>query len=104
MLKDYVHSKQFMIFRLAAKTTLESFIPAQTLLAGNPTANMAVIDLTQNKDPEGSVPFEMVMMPIRAGNAAIDENRVLEEGYFFSGNGSNKWPAGCHVVRISVCR
>ncbi len=90
MLKDYVHSKQFMIFSLAAKTTLESFIPAQTLLSGNPAANMAVIDLTQNKDPEGSVPFEMVMMPIRAGSAAIDENRVLEEGYFFSGNGSSK--------------
>ena len=90
MLKDYVHSKQFMIFSLAAKTTLESFIPAQTLLSGNPAANMAVIDLTQNKDPEGSVPFEMVMMPIRAGSAAIEDNRVLEEGYFFSGNGSSK--------------
>ena len=27
----------------------------------------------------------MVMMPIRGGSAAIEENRDLEEGYFFSG-------------------
>ena len=52
-ISEYVHARQFMIFSLAAKTTLESFIPAQTLLAGNPTTNVATIDLTANKDPEG---------------------------------------------------
>lgn len=87
-LKDYVKSKQFMIFSLAAKTTLESFIPSKTMLAGNPTSNVAIIDLNTQRDPEGGVPLEMVMMPIRAGNTAIDENRALEEGYFFGGNGS----------------
>ena len=88
-ISGYVNPKQFMIFSLAAKTTLESFIPAQTLLAGNPTTNVAAINLTQGGDPEGSVPFEMVMMPISARNgAAIEDNRNLEEGYFFSGNGS----------------
>lgn len=87
-LKDYIKSKQFMIFSLAAKTTLESFIPAKTLLTGNPTANVSIIDLTKNKDPEGGVPLEMVMMPIRNGTAAIEENRAKEEGYFFGGNGS----------------
>ncbi len=89
-LKDYVHSKQFMIFSLAAKTTLESFLPAKTLLTGNPTSNIAIIDLSKNKDPEGGVPLEMVMMPIRAGSNAIEENRPLQEGYFFGGNGSQR--------------
>jgi hypothetical protein len=87
-LKDYIKSKQFMIFSLAAKTTLESFIPAKTLLTGNPATNISVIDLTKNKDPEGGVPLEMVMMPIRAGSSAIEENRAMKEGYFFGGNGS----------------
>jgi hypothetical protein len=87
-LKDYVKSKQFMIFSLAAKTTQESFIPAKTLLTGNPSTNVAIIDLTKGKDPEGGVPLEMVMMPIRNGSAAIEENRALQEGYFFGGNGS----------------
>lgn len=87
-IKDYVKSKQFMIFSLAAKTTQESFIPARTLLTGNPSGNIAIIDLTKNKDPEGGVPLEMVMMPIRNGKAAIEENRGNQEGYFFSGNGS----------------
>lgn len=87
-IKDYVKSKQFMIFSLAAKTTQESFIPARTLLTGNPSNNVAIIDLTKNKDPEGGVPLEMVMMPIRNGKAAIEENRGNQEGYFFGGNGS----------------
>jgi hypothetical protein len=87
-LKDYIKSKQFMIFSLASKTTKESFIPAKPLLTGNPTTNISIIDLTRGKDPEGGVPFEMVMMPIRAGSAAIEENRALQEGYFFGGNGS----------------
>ena len=87
-LKDYVKSKQFMIFSIAARTTLESFVPSKPLLAGNPSTNVAIIDLTKGKDPEGGVPLEMVMMPIRAGRAAIEENRVKQEGYFFSGNGS----------------
>jgi hypothetical protein len=86
--KDYVKSKQFMIFSIAARTTLESFVPSKPLLAGNPTANVAIIDLTKGRDPEGGVPLEMVMMPIRVGKAAIEENRTLQEGYFFSGNGS----------------
>ena len=87
-ISDYVHAKQFMIFSLAAKTTLESFIPAQTLVAGNPTTNVATINLAPNGDPEGSAPIEMVMMPIRVNTAGIEENRNLEEGYFFCGNGS----------------
>lgn len=87
-IKDYINPKPFMIFSLAAKTTHESFLPAQTVLTGNPATNIAVIDLTPGKDPEGSAPLEMVMMPIRRGNAAIEENRAAEEGYFFSGNGS----------------
>jgi hypothetical protein len=87
-LKDYVKSKQFMIFSIATKTSMESFIPAKTVLAGNPASNIALIDLTRGKDPEGGVPLEMVMMPIRIGKAAIEENRALEEGYFFTGNGS----------------
>jgi hypothetical protein len=87
-IRDYVKSKQFMIFSLAPKTSLESFIPAKTVLAGNPATQIAVIDLTRGKDPEGGVPLEMVMMPIRVGKAAIEENRASEEGYFFTGNGS----------------
>jgi len=88
-INDYQHARQFMIFSLAAKTTLESFIPAKTLVAGNPTNNVVTMDLRANKDPAGAVPIEMVMMPIRSiGSAAIEDNRNLEEGYFFSGNGS----------------
>lgn len=93
-IKDYVKSKQFMIFSLASKTTKESFVPARPLLAGNPVARVATIDLTKNKDPEGGVPLELVMMPIRAGRAAIEEIRRdaagkdLAEGFFFGGNGS----------------
>jgi hypothetical protein len=87
-LKDYVKSKQFMIFSIAAKTTQESFIPSKPLLAGNPSTNVAIINLTKGKDPEGGVPLEMVMMPIRTGKAAIEENRVKQEGYFFTGNGA----------------
>lgn len=87
-IKDYIKSKQFMIFSLAAKTTLESFLPAKTLVAGNPSTNMAVIDLSKNRDPEGGVPLEMVLMPIRAGRAAIEENRASQEAFFFGGNGS----------------
>ena len=96
-LKDYAKSKQFMIFSVAAKTTLESFIPSKTLIAGNPTSNISIIDLRDGKDPDGGVPLEMVMMPIRAGAAAIEEKRdemqngrsvLLQEGFFFGGNGS----------------
>ena len=47
-----------MIFSLAAKTTLESFIPAQTLVAGNPTTNVAIIDLTQTRTPKARCPLK----------------------------------------------
>lgn len=87
-LRDYVKAKPFMIFSLAAKTTLESFLPSKTLVAGNPTCNIADIDLTRGKDPEGGVPVEMVMMPISPATPAIEENRPAQEGYFFSGNGA----------------
>jgi hypothetical protein len=87
-LRDYVKAKPFMIFSLAAKTTMESFLPSKTLVAGNPTCNLADIDLTKGMDPVGGVPVEMVMMPISPATPAIEENRGAEEGYFFSGNGA----------------
>jgi Tfp pilus assembly protein PilX len=85
-LRDYTRAKPFMIFSLAAKTTLESFLPSKTLVTGNPACNIVDIDLTRNRDPEGATPIEMVMMPISPASPAIEENRALQEGYFFSGN------------------
>ncbi|BCU75734.1 hypothetical protein llg_04490 [Luteolibacter sp. LG18] len=84
----YVNPKPFLIFSIAAKTTMESFVPSRTIADSSPLANVADIDLNANKDPIGAVPLEIVMMPIRNGNAAIEENRTNEEAYFFGGNGA----------------
>jgi hypothetical protein len=50
--------------------------------------NVTKIDMSTGKDPVGGVPMEMVMMPIRGGNAAIEDLRATEEGYAFGGSGS----------------
>jgi len=94
-LSNYVKAKPFMIFSLAAKTTLESFLPTKSLIDGNPACNIVDVDLTRNGNPEGATPVELVMMPISAGTPAIDEIRETQEGFFFTGNSaSNGTPRG----------
>ncbi len=87
-ISDYVNAKPFAIFSVGTKTTKESFVPIRTMADGNPVMNVADIDFTAGKDPVGSVPLEMVMMPIRNGNAAIEDLRETEEGFAFGGSGS----------------
>jgi hypothetical protein len=87
-IKDYIAPKPFVIFSVGSRTTKESFVPTRTIADGNPVMNVANIDLTNRKDPVGGVPLEMVMMPIRNANAAIEEIRATEEGFSFGGSGS----------------
>ncbi len=87
-IKNYVAPKPFVIFSIGTRTTMESFVPSRTIADSNPVMNYASIDLSPGKDPIGGVPLELVMMPIRNGNAAIEEKRETEEGFFFGGHGS----------------
>jgi hypothetical protein len=87
-IKDYITPKPFVIFSVGSRTTKESFVPTRTIADGNPVMNIANINISNGKDPVGGVPLEMVMMPIRNGNAAIEDIRATEEGFAFSGNGS----------------
>jgi hypothetical protein len=87
-IKDYVKPKPFVIFSVGTRTTKESFVPTRTIADGNPVMNISNIDLSSGKDPIGGVPLEMVMMPIRNGNAAIEDIRDTEEGFAFGGSGS----------------
>jgi hypothetical protein len=87
-IKDYIAPKPFVIFSVGSRTTKESFVATRTVADGNPVTNLANVDLSNGKDPVGGVPLEMVMMPIRNGNAAIEDLRDTEEGYAFGGNGS----------------
>ncbi len=87
VLRDYTNPKPFVIFSVGSRTTKESFIPTRTIADANPVMNLANIDLTSGKDPVGGVPLEMVMMPIRGGNAAIEGDRATQEGYGFGGSG-----------------
>lgn len=83
----YVNPRPFVIFSVGQRTTMESFVPNRTIADSNPVMNLANIDLSPGKDPIGGVPLELVMMPIRNGNAAIEEIRGTEEGFFFGGHG-----------------
>ena len=49
-------------------------------MAGNPTANVATINLAQGGDPDGSTPIELVMMPITVNGHGLRE--VLLIFYF----------------------
>jgi hypothetical protein len=91
----YIKPKPFVIFSVGCRTTKESFVPTRTIADGNPVMNVAKVDLSKStttasgtKDPLGGVPLELVMMPIRNGNAAIEDIRATEEGFAFGGSGT----------------
>ena len=91
----YIKPKPFVIFSVGCRTTKESFVPTRTIADGNPVMNVAKVDLSKStstasgtKDPVGGVPLELVMMPIRNGNAAIEDIRATEEGFAFGGSGT----------------
>jgi hypothetical protein len=85
-LRDYVRPKPFMLFSLAHKTTIESFLPS-SLADSNPAAQIIDLDFSNpSLHPPGAAPLEMVMMPITPQTPAIEEIRATQEAYFFSGN------------------
>ncbi len=88
-IKEYLRPRPFVIFSLGSRTTKESFLPTRIIADENPTMNVAKIDLSSDRaDPQGGAPLEMVMMPIRNGNAAIEDIRDTEEAFAFGGNGT----------------
>ncbi|MGA0845553.1 MAG: hypothetical protein ACO3RV_03365, partial [Luteolibacter sp.] len=87
-IKDYVRPKPFLIFSVGSRTTKESFTPTRVFADGNPVMNIAKVDLRPGKDPLGGAPLEMVMMPNRDGDAAIEDIRDTEEGFAFGGSGT----------------
>jgi len=91
----YIKPRPFVIFSVGTRTTKESFVPTRTIADGNPVMNLTNVDLSPapsetdgTRDPIGGVPLELVMMPIRNGNAAIEDIRATEEGFGFGGSGT----------------
>ncbi|WP_367872943.1 hypothetical protein [Luteolibacter sp. Populi] len=83
----YLNPKPFVLFSVSGKTTKESFVPSRPYADAAPGIGISKIDFSAGKDLQGDVPIEMVMMPIRGGNRAIEEDRAKQEAFFFGGHG-----------------
>jgi hypothetical protein len=83
----YTRARQFAIFSLSGKTTMESFTRSRPLADTGATFQMATCDFTTSAS-QGSSPLEFILTPVRNGNGGIQVDGV--KGFFFGGHGANR--------------
>jgi hypothetical protein len=96
----YTRARPFMIFSMSGKTTQESFTPSRVIADSSPVQSLGKFDLSAVNQPVGGIPVELVMMPIRNGNAAVEDDRATGEGFFFGGHGSLRGSRQATVYEI----